>query len=347
MALVHDHHVVLRKVVDQAERARSGGPAVEIARIVLDAGAVAQLLDHFEVVLHALLDALRLHRAPGAFEEFDLLAQVEVNLLYGGVDALFGGHEEVRGVERQVVERMDALSRYGVDGLDGLDLVVEEHHPETLVAELPEGRHDVHRVAVDAERRGLQVAFGARVERLDQFVEEVLVAHDLPDLDVDGRGVEVRRIARTVEARDARHDDDVAPSRQQRGDGLQPHLLDLGVDREVLFDIRVRRRQVGLRLVVVVIGDEILHGIFREEVLELPVQLRREGLVVAQDQRRTLQLRDDVGHREGLPGARHAQQRVVLRAVLDRAHQLPDRLRLIAHRGVVRYEFEIHECKGM
>ena len=267
--------------------------------------------------------------------------------MHGGVDALLGRHEEVRGVERQAVERLDALPRHRVDRLDGFDLVVEEHHPETLVAELPESRHDVHRVTVDAERRRLQLPFGAGVERLDQFVEEVLVAHDLPDLDVDGRGVEIRGVARAVEARDARHDDHVAASRQQRGDRGKAHLLDLGVDLEVLFDIGVRRRQVGFRLVVVVVGDEILHGVFREEVLELPVQLRREGLVMAQHQRRTVQPRDDVGHREGLPGARHAQQRVVLRAVFDRAHQLPDRLRLVAHRGVVRYEFEIHECKGM
>ena len=288
MAFVHDHQVVFREVVDQTERTRSGGAAVEIARVVLDAGAVAQLLNHFEVVLHALFDALRLHRASGAFEKLDLFAQVEVYLLHGGVDALLGGHEKVRGVERQAVERLDALARHGVDGLDGLDLVVEEHHPETLVAELAEGRHDIHRVAVDAERRRLQLPLGAGIERFDQFVEEMLVAHDLPDPDVDGRGVEIRGVARAVEARDARHDDDVAASRQQGGDRGETHLLDFGVDLEIFLDIGVRRRQVGLRLVVIVVGDEILHGILGEEILKLPVQLRREGLVVAQHQRRTL-----------------------------------------------------------
>ena len=337
VALVHDHQVVLREIVDQAEGARPGGASVEVARVVLDARAVAQLLDHFEVVLHALLDALRLHRTPGAFEELDLLAQVEVDLLHGGVDALFGRHEQVRGVERDAVERGDALSRDGVDRLDGLHLVVEEHHAEALVAELAEGRHDVHRVAVDAERRRLQLAFGAGVERLDQLVEEMLVADDLPHLDVDGRGVEVRRVARAVEARDARHDDHVAAARQQRGDRAEAHLLDLGVDLEVFLDIGVRRRQVGLRLVVVVIRHEIFHGVLREEVAELPVQLRREGLVVAQDQRRTVQPRDDVGYRESLSRTRHAQQRVVFGPVFDRADELPDRLRLVAHRGIVRY----------
>ena len=165
----------------------------------------------------------------------------------------------------------------------------------------------------------------------------MLVADDLPHLDVDGRGVEVRRVARAVEARDARHDDHVAAARQQRGDRAEAHLLDLGVDLEVFLDIGVRRRQVGLRLVVVVIRHEIFHGVLREEVAELPVQLRREGFVVAQDQRRTVQPRDDVGHRESLSRTRHAQQRVVFGPVFDRADELPDRLRLVAHRGIVRY----------
>ena len=58
---------------------------------------------------------------------------------------------------------------------------------------------------------------------------------------------------------------------------------------------------------------------------------------MAQDQRRTVQPRDDVGYRESLSRTRHAQQRVVFGPVFDRADELPDRLRLVAHRGIVRY----------
>ena len=170
MAFVYDEHVILREIVDQAEGARALGAAVEITRVVFDAGAVPQLLDHLDVVFHALFDTLRLRRASGTLEEFDLPAQIQVYLLYGAVDALLGGYEEARGVERQVVERVDTLPRRGVDGLDGLDLVVVEHYAEALAAELAEGRHDVHRVAVDAKRRRFQVAFGAGVERFDQLV---------------------------------------------------------------------------------------------------------------------------------------------------------------------------------
>lgn len=173
----------------------------------------------------------------------------------------------------------------------------------------------------------------------------MLVADDLPDPDVDGRGMEIRRVAGAVEARYARYDDHVAAPRQQRGHGAQAHFLDLGVDRKVFFDEGVRRGEVGLRLVIVVVGDEILHGVLREEIAELAVKLRRERLVVAQDERRAVQLRDDVGHGEGLSRACHPQQGVMFGAVPDRADELCDRFRLVAHRGVIRYQLEIHGAK--
>jgi len=39
----------------------------------------------------------------------------------------------------------------------------------------------------------------------------------------------------------------------------------------------------------------------REELFELAEELRRQGFVVRNDQRRSIQVLDDVRHREGLP----------------------------------------------
>ena len=341
-----EQQIVLREVVEQAEGARSGGAPVEVARVVLDAGTVAQLLDHLQIVFHPLLDALRFHHPPFAFEELDLLAQIEVDLLHGSVDTLLRGDEETCGVDRQRVDRLDAGARRGIDDPDRFDFVVVEHHAVALAAEFAEGGHDVHRVAVDAERRGQQVAFGAGVERFDQFVEELLVADDVADLERDGRRMEVFGVAAAVEARDGRDDDHVPAARKERRAGLQTHLFDLVVDRQVFFDEGIRGRQVGLRLVVVVVGDEIFDRVFGKEILELSVELRREGLVMAQYESRFVDLGDDVGGREGLARTRHAQQRVVFRSAADRIDELRDRFGLVARGLVFRDEFEIHRCKG-
>ena len=76
--------------------------------------------------------------------------------------------------------------------------------------------------------------------------------------------------------------------------------LDLVVDGAVLFDKGVRMGDVGLGLVIVVIGDEILHGVFREELLELAAKLGGQGLVVGQNQSGPVQPCDDIGHGKGL-----------------------------------------------
>ena len=78
------------------------------------------------------------------------------------------------------------------------------------------------------------------------------------------------------------------------------HAVDLVVDGGVLFDEGVRGRDVGLGLVVVIIADEVAHGVFGEKLAELPGQLRRQRLVVGDDQRRAAKVFDDVGHGEGL-----------------------------------------------
>jgi hypothetical protein len=69
---------------------------------------------------------------------------------------------------------------------------------------------------------------------------------------------------------------------QQRVGGRVAHAVDLLVDAGVLLDERVRGRDVGLGLVVVVVGDEVLDGVVGEERLELAVELRGEGLVVGE-----------------------------------------------------------------
>ena len=116
--------------------------------------------------------------------------------------------------------------------------------------------------------------------------------------------------------------------------------LDLVVDGSVLLDISVRMGDVGLGLVVVVITDEILHGVFREKLLELAAELGRQGLVVGQHQGGTVEPGDDVCHGEGLAGAGDAQQHLLLQAVFQAKDQVVNGLRLVAGGPVIRDELE-------
>jgi len=82
----------------------------------------------------------------------------------------------------------------------------------------------------------------------------------------------------------------------QGGSGTQSELLNFFVDGKILFDIEIGGRNERLRLIIIVVGDEVLYGIFRKELLKFPVQLGGQGLVVTQDERGTVYVSDHIGH---------------------------------------------------
>ncbi len=68
--------------------------------------------------------------------------------------------------------------------------------------------------------------------------------------------------------------------------GGEAQAVDVLVDRGVFLDVDVALRDVRFGLVVVVVADEVVDGVVREEALELLVELGRERLVVREDERR-------------------------------------------------------------
>lgn len=67
--------------------------------------------------------------------------------------------------------------------------------------------------------------------------------------------------------------------------------LDVFVDGRVLFDEGVRLRDVRLRLVVVVVADEVFDGVVGQQRRQLVGQLGGQGLVGGHDQRGALHFR--------------------------------------------------------
>ena len=142
------------------------------------------------------------------------------------------------------------------------------------------------------------------------------------------RGVGLDR-ADAVDAGDRGDDDDVVALQHRARRGVA-HAVDLLVDRRFLLDIGVGARDVGLRLVIVVVGDEVLDRVVGEEALELAVELRRQRLVGGEDQRRALRRLDHLGHGEGLARAGDAEQHLVALVSDDSLDQFVDRVRLVA-----------------
>src|SRR5207302_4717040 len=95
---------------------------------------------------------------------------------------------------------------------------------------------------------------------------------------------------------------------------------------------------VCFRLIIIVIRDEILDGVFGEERPKLLVELSGERLVMRDNQSGPLRFLDDARDGECFPTAGNAEQYLVLCAVVDSAHQRLDRLRLVATGTIVAFQ---------
>ena len=155
---------------------------------------------------------------------------------------------------------------------------------------------------------------------------------------------EVVRLAQAVNAAHGGHHDHVMALQQSAGGG-QAQPVDLLVGGGILLDIGVRVGDVRLRLVVVVVADEILHGVVWEELTELLAQLGRQRLVVGQHQRGAVHPLDDLGHGVGLARAGNALEHLLPQAVFQPGGQLFDGLGLVAGGLIFRYDLKIrHTC---
>ena len=337
VALVDKQDKALREEVQQRHGRGPGGPLGDDAGIVLDAGAVAQLLHHLHVVLRPLADALGLDQLAVLGEDLHLALQLAPDLADGPVHLVLGGDIVAGGVDDDMVQLQVHRPRHGVEPADPVDLVPEELHPDGGV--LPVGGPDLHRVPPDPEHVPLEGDIVPLIADLHQPAQKLVPLPLRPGPQGDGELGEVLRPAQAVDTGDGGHDDDVPPLQQGEGGG-EAEAVDLVVGGGVLGDIGVRVGDIRLGLVIIIIGDEVLHRVVGEELLELGAQLGGQGLVVGQHQGGPLDGLDDLGHGEGLAGAGDAQEDLLLQSVLDPRRQGGDGLRLVAGGLVFGYDLE-------
>jgi hypothetical protein len=299
-----------------------------VPRVVLDSGAGADLAHHLDVVGRAHAQALGLKELALPLELAEALLELGLDSGHRALHALRTG-DVVRGREDVDLGVLgDDLAGERMKGHEALDLVAEhlDAHGVLLVH-----REHLDRVSAHAEGAALEGDVVAGVLDVDEGTQQLLAIELVPHAQPHHAVDVLLRGAQTVDRRHAGDDDHIAPREQAVG-GRVTQSFDLLVDGGVLLDVRIALRDVGLGLVVVVVGDEVLDRVVREQFLELGGQLGRKGLVRCQHQRGPLQLLDEPGGRGALAGAGRSEQHDVLLARRDPAHEICDGLRLVARR---------------
>ena len=141
-------------------------------------------------------------------------------------------------------------------------------------------RIDFDHVAADAERAAAEI-LSAVVLNLHQLAQHGFARDGLALFEHQHHAVVGFRRADAVDAGN-RGDDDHVAALEERTRGAHAQLVEFIVDGGFFLDEGVARGDVGLRLVIIVVADEVFDGVLREEGLELVEELRGQRLVVRQ-----------------------------------------------------------------
>ena len=304
VALVDDEQPVVGEVVEQRVGRLTCGTPVQVAAVVLDPVAASELGQHLEIVLGAHPEPLRLEQLARLLELTQALAQLDLDRGDGMAGALVAGDVVGGREDDQLLEIAEQLAGQHVEPAHALDLVAEQldAHRVLLV-----GGVDLDRVASHPEPAPDEIGVVALVVHVDKTREQGTLVVRLTGREHEDLPAVLLGRAEAVDARHRRHDDDVSSREQARRRRVAQPVY-LVVDRRVLLDVGVRRREVGLGLVVVVVGDEVLDPVVGEEAAELSGELCRERLVGREHKRGTLHLLDGPGDRGALAAPGYAEQ---------------------------------------
>ena len=145
VGFVDDHQGFARQVIQQGRGGLARSPAGEVAGVVLDAVAEAQLLHHLQVEAGALVQALGLQELVMFPEPAHPFVQLGLDGGHGPAPRQVGGDVVGGGVDGDLFELAPGLAAQRVDLPDGLHRVAPEIDADGPVLFI--GREDLHPVA--------------------------------------------------------------------------------------------------------------------------------------------------------------------------------------------------------
>src|SRR3989344_8756970 len=91
--------------------------------------------------------------------------------------------------------------------------------------------------------------------------------------------------------------------------------VDFFVNAGIFFNVSMGVGNVSFGLVVVVIADEIVNGIFGEKFSKFLIKLGGQGFIGRNYQSRFFDVGNDIGNRKSFSGTGHAQKSLMLQAI--------------------------------
>ena len=193
VALVHDKQKILWEIVDERVRRRTRRTPRQHARIVLNARAETDLLQHFNVVAGALRDALGLYQLAVFLEVFYALVEFFLQILDGLLQLFLGRDIVARRKNGNMPQFTKRNAGQRVNTADAVHLITEKLDTDNILIRIY--RPDLHRVTAHAEAVTLERNVVALVLNVYQSADELLAAHLHARTDGNHHAFVVDRIA--------------------------------------------------------------------------------------------------------------------------------------------------------
>ena len=229
------------------------------------------------------------------------------------------------------------LSGDHIDFGNTVDLIAEKLNADCCFTSI--GWKNLHYIPAHTEFVSDEIDIIALILQFDQFFGQFIALLLHSGTQRDYHVAVIDWVTQRIDAGNTGNDDDIPAFGQCRSSRMS-ELLDLIIDCTVLFDIGIGIRDIGLRLIIVVVRDEVFHRIIWKKRLKLRAKLCCQRLVVCQNQSWTIYCFDNIGHGKSFTRTGNTQQCLFLVSMKNTLCQLLDCLRLVSSRLIGRYQLK-------
>ena len=215
-----------------------------------------------------MFEALGFQELTGLFELGHLGIHIRFDFWQGDVHDFLAGQEVGRREDRNVLQITDHFPGQGIDFPNPVDFIAKEFDPQGLF--IPRRREDFHHVTADPEPAALKINVVAVKLNRHQFTQQAVATDFLANPQGDDVILVFGRRPQPKDAGDRSHYDHVVAFQQRRRRRVA-QLVNFIVNRGVLFNVGITGRDVGFRLVVIIVRNKVFHRIVGEELFHFPV----------------------------------------------------------------------------
>ena len=176
--LIYHQQKILGEIIYQRKRRLTGLTSRKMARIIFDAGAVAHLLHHLQIIISALLQTLCLQQPAMLIQLIKALVQLLANIIHSAFKILTTRNIVARRENCYMIALRQNLACQHIKFHNAVNLVIEHFNAHSLFT--VGRRNNLNHITAHTEGTALEINIITIVLNLHQLMQNLLAVDNLP-----------------------------------------------------------------------------------------------------------------------------------------------------------------------